>query len=228
MDPITLSLLGVGAIGSIAGMFKKTPKTTVPTLDDLKRANPDLYNELQSIRSMSKEYERLYSQRTKGATAQEMNQVQDARSANQAQLSNRGLVGSSAGQQLAADFEGRMNNQIQDRLSQEQLALLGAQQQSKQAYLQAQQAALNPYMQAQQANNQAQMANDQAQNQFFGGLVNGGLGMYGTQMLADTYAPRGGGFNTFMPQTPAFQAPQFGASMPYQAPRYSLGVPGGF
>lgn len=187
MDPLTLSLLGIGLGGSLIGALKGTPKTTVPTLDDLKRANPDLYNELQSIRSMSKEYERLYSQRTKGATAQEMNQVQDARSANQAQLSNRGLVGSSAGQQLAADFEGRMNSQIQDRISQEQLALLGAQQQSKMNYLNAQNAALNPYAQAQQANNQAQMANDAAQNQFFGGLVNAGFGMYGANQLADAY-----------------------------------------
>ncbi len=197
MDPLTylsLGSLGTGLIGGLAGLFKDNPEVEVPTMDLLRENNPALFDELQRLRSLSSEYDRLYAQRQRGATTNERLEMDDARRSNSAMLANRNLIGSSAGQQLQADFDNRMQAALAQRVAQDQERLMAQRQQSQLAYLQAQQAALQPYSQAQAANAQAQAAENASQNQFFSGLFNSGLGLLGTQyfMGQDPFASRGG------------------------------------
>lgn len=185
MDPLSLGLMGIGGIGSLVGMF--TGNDDAPTYADinLQRDNPDLWRELQQLQAMSKEYERLYARRQMGPTAQEKAQAEQGRSRNEEQLATRGMLGSSTGNRLQADYNAQIMNAIQQRAFQEQQQLLAAQMQAKQAYAQQFGQAQQGALQAAMGQFQNKQQGHQAQNQFFGGLFNAGVGMMGNQMYAD-------------------------------------------
>lgn len=176
-------MAGAGAGGALAGLFSGSSDVPNYSDIDLKKDNPELWKQLQELKALTSEYERLYSQRRQGQTAAEKIQVEDSRSQLKDQLSNRGLVGSSAGAGMMGDYEARLQAAIAERAFQEEQQLLAALQNSRASYMNmltgGQQMAMQPMM----AEYGAQMGEDQARNQFFSGLFNSGLNLYASKNL---------------------------------------------
>jgi hypothetical protein len=186
LDPITASLLATGAIGTLYGMSKKTPQYQAPTLDDLRRQNPELYGEFMATLRNARIMDDMAARR-QGLTAAQMAALDDITSQVNEQLANRGLVGSSAGAQLVADARSRaMANLLQQAFQERMNLMQGAQQTRGNAFNMFHQATA-PIGQANQMNIQNQMANDAARNQFFSNLLAAGANMYGTQKMIGAY-----------------------------------------
>jgi hypothetical protein len=179
---------GLGLVGGLANMFRGSPQFNAPTLDSLRRQNPELYNALMDIRRQSAVYEQMASQR-QGVSPLQRQMMADQGSQINQQMANRGLVGSSAGTQMQADARSRMMNQALQQAFQERQALMGASQGANQAFLGGFGQAVAPQMQQEMARYQQEMGNRQAQNQFFSGLVGGGLNLYGTDMMLNRRLP---------------------------------------
>lgn len=188
MDPLTIGTLGIGALGSLGGLFSSAP--AVPTYRDvnLARQNPDLWKQLQELQTMSAELDKQYKNRQQGATAGEMANIAQARGQAYERQGNQGLIGSSAGSSMMGRQEAEMQNALQQRIRQEQQALLAQAMQGRQAYASALQSAQQQQLAALQAQQQQAMGEQQSRNQFFGGIMNSGLGMYGTDRYLDRMA----------------------------------------
>jgi hypothetical protein len=175
----------IGAIGTLKGMMDKPPG--VPSLSDadLKRQNPSLWQELQELKAINLELDRLYNQRSSGANAGEIAQMAEARSKAYERQGNLGLIGSSAGAEMMGAQEAQMQNAVQERIARERQNLLGQRMQGRQAYAGMYQNAMAPVMAQANYRHQDQLAEMQARNQFFSGLLNTGANLYGQQMRAD-------------------------------------------
>lgn len=174
-DPITIGALAIGGLGSLAQMFKDSPEYSLPSLEALSRSNPELYDQLMQIKYMSEQASNQADR--SGITAAEKIQMQDAQSNLRSQQGNRGLAGSSVASAQQADMANRMMAQQQERALREEMARRGQAAQLAGQFT-------NQYMgiaqpQAQSMYNQ-DLAEQQARGQFFSGLLNSGLNMYGT------------------------------------------------
>lgn len=178
--------IAIGVAGALKNMFSKGPH--VPTLADinLQRDNPELWKELENLRAMTGEMERMYGERRQGATSGEMAGQAKARSSMNEQLGNLGLVGSSAGASAMGAFEAQQQDALQQRIFQEQMALMQAQQQAQQNYIQSFDNAQRTALGVGQSQVQDHRQEQQGQNQFFGGLVNAGMNLYGTNQYLNT------------------------------------------
>lgn len=191
MDPVTigLGLSAVGALGGLAGMFKKTPKYNAPTLSELKKQNPELYDQLMSIQRQARIFEQMADKR-QGIPPLQSQMMSDQSSQIMEQMANRGLVGSSAGAQMQADARSRMMNQALEQAFRERMGLQNAALGANQAFLGGFNQATAPIGQANQINMQNQMAADAARNQFFSGLMGSGMNLYGTGQYMDALQTR--------------------------------------
>lgn len=188
MDPLSLGLLGVGAAGSLFGMFKGSPKLERP---NLARDNPELWAQLEELKAQREELDRLYDQRRQGATAGEIAGMAQARSEMGEKMGNLGLVGSSAGAQMMGGYDAKLIDGLYDRIFREQQALMQARQQAQGNYLNAYSGAYGNEASFLNGQAQAQAAEDMARNQFFGGLVNSGMSLYGNNQYLDAMKSMG-------------------------------------
>lgn len=185
MDPITIGSLGVGALGSLAGIFRHDPQYTSPTFNDvhLERDNPELWQELQNLNGVVTQLQKAYDSRRAGLTPLEQGQLNEERSGIQSREANQGLLGSSAGMAAEGDIMSRAHNAADQRAQMESNALLQQLMSGRQGYLQAfggaQNADLARMVDQAKTRYNAQVGNNQAQNQFFSGILNGGMGLYG-------------------------------------------------
>lgn len=225
MEPISMGLMAAGALGGLAGMFRKTPKFDAPTLDTLRRQNPELYAEFMATLRDARMMSDMAAQRQGLSSAQQAS-LQDTTSQINQQLANRGLVGSSAGTQLSADARSRaMGNLLQQAL-QERMSLMQGAGQARGNAAQLFQQGVAPAMQASQMNTQAKMANDAAMNQFFSGLLGAGANMYATNQLFPVSSPTGGVMANPVNQSvmqPWSPGVQYGQSYQPFRPQFSFG-----
>jgi len=180
--------MGVGAAGSLANMFRKSPQYSAPTMEMLRRQNPELYQALMAMRRQSEIFGQMADAR-QGITPLQQQLMGQQQSQIMQQMANRGLVGSSAGTQMQADARARMMNQALAQAMQERQALMGAQLGANQAFIGSTSQAMAPLQQQQQMQLQQDLANRQAQNQFFSGLMGGGMNLYGTNMMLNSKLP---------------------------------------
>jgi uncharacterized membrane protein len=206
-------------------MLRKTPKFEAPTLDTLRRQNPELYAEFMSTLRDARRMSDMAAQRQGLSSAQQAS-LQDTTSQINQQLANRGLVGSSAGTQLSADARSRaMGNLLQQAL-QERMGLMQGAQQARGNAASLFQQGTAPAAQAGQMNVQAQMANDAAMNQFFSGLLGAGANMYATNQLFPVSSPTGGVMANPVNQSvmqPWNGGVQYGQSYQPFRPQFNLG-----
>lgn len=185
MDPITLGSLAVGGIGALKGLFKHDPVYNSPHFADvnLERENPELWQELQNLNAVVAQMQSAYDARKSGLNSMERGQLNEGRSNLDARLSNQGLLGTSAGMALESDLNNRAFTAANDRSDSQANALLAQLLSARHGYLgafgSAQNALLNNKQDEAKTRYGAGQAEDQAQNQFFSGLFNAGLGLYG-------------------------------------------------
>jgi len=175
-----------GAAGGLLGIFAGSGDGPSLADVDLQRDNPDLWRELQQLQAMSMQYERLYAQRRMGPTAQERSQVQEGRGRMEEQQATLGMAGSSTGSRIMGEYNNQAMAAIQQRAFQEQQQLLAAQMQSKQMYAQQLAQGQQNALQSKMGQFQNQQQNSADRNQFMSGLVNAGIGMYGTNQYIDS------------------------------------------
>lgn len=182
------TVIGAGVGGVLGGMFDSSPDA--PTFSDinLQTANPALYAELMKESALADQATALYNQRMQGPTFAEKAQVSDQQSQLAHQLAARGALGSSVGANQQSDVGARLNSQLAKEAFQQQQALLQQAQQAHAQYTQMYAQAQNQVMQPQLLNYQNAMGQQQAGNQFYSGLLNGGMQLYGNQQNAQTMA----------------------------------------
>lgn len=230
------AMIGYGAGGALGGMLGDDAYSAPSFADiDLASANPQLWAELQRMNATVGEAERLYNARRQGPTEMEMRNYGQARSNLQDQQAYQGLLGTSAGLSNEADVDSRLQASIRERAFQEEQALLqnlGSQRsQYAQAVMNAQNQVMNPQMQASQMNFQQQQDNNASKNQFYSGMFNAGLGMYGNEqnmarMDAQMAKQQSMYPSVYQPNYNPYGAPP-AASSPQYGYNYSSGVPGG-
>ena len=181
------TMAGAAIGGGAGGLFDSNdvgPYRSPSFADiDLAKENPELYAELMKVSAAADQAQRLYDQRNRGMNEMEVQQLAAGRANMSNNLANRGLLGTSAGLAAETGAEGQIRAQIAARAFQEQQALAQAAQQAHQGlfqdYMQAQNQVMNPMHQAAQANWENQNAINQGNNQFYGGLINGGMSLAG-------------------------------------------------
>jgi hypothetical protein len=228
MLPLAVGLIAAGGAGTAYGLMKKPAQYNSPNYDDidLARDNPLLYAELQKYEQIGNELEAQYNQRRTGPSNSEMRMFDDAQAQQNNQLQARGSLGGSTALLASRDLHDNFQNQVMQRAFQEQqqmLAQLSAQRaQQAQLYGNAQNSVMQNLSQQAMADYQGKMAQDQARNQFFSGLMGGGMGLMGSGMQANAV-----GKNTaaLQQQQGAYQGVPQGPN-PYQPapmPSYQFG-----
>ncbi len=177
-----------GALGgAVGGLFDESdvgPYKSPSFSDiDLAKENPELYAELMKVSAAADEAQALYDQRNRGMSNLEAQQYASAKSNSEARLANQGLLGTSAGSSAQAGVEQQVLAQIAARAVQEQQALAQNNQAAHSAlfqdYMAAQNQVVNPMQNAAYANWQNANQIHQGNNQFYGGLINGGMALAG-------------------------------------------------
>lgn len=179
------AVAGAGVGGAIGGQFDKKTKYKSPSFADidLARDNPQLYAQLMKQEEILAQYEALYNQRSTGPSLSEQRMRDQSLDAMRGQAASRGMLGGSTSFLNEMDFGERYNDQIAQRIFQEQQALLGARaaQQGNLVglYGNAQNNIMNNMNQQSMTDYNQKMAEDMARNQFYASLMQGGAQMYG-------------------------------------------------
>jgi hypothetical protein len=167
-----------GGLGALAGLFAGNDKeVTSPLFSDinLQTENPELYNQLQQYKASLDQYQKLYNARAGGILPSEKRAMDQQASSVAEQQAGLGILGSSQGNRQQAEANAILRDQIAQRAFQEQQGMAGqlASMQGNQYNMtnQALQQAMNARMG--QFNNQ--QADLQSSNQFYGGMLTGGL-----------------------------------------------------
>lgn len=230
MDPLTIGLVsgGIGLLGSLFG-GGDDPQYTLPRLEELRKTNPDLYDQLMQIKYMSEQARNQAAR--EGITAAERFQMDDARSGLRSQQSNRGLAGSSAAVSQQAELANRMAAAQAERALREEMARRSEAANLAGSYLNAYRGIAAPMADARYRQD---LSNQQARSNFFGGMLQTGIGMLGQDAYLDrlgsVMSPASGGGGT---NPAAIDAMAQAATKPwnppvqlsYQNARGSMGLP---
>lgn len=238
------AMIGAGIGGSLGGMLKPREKYKSPSFADidLARDNPALFAELQKYEQLGSRLEALYNQRRTGPSAAEQRMKEGALQDQRQNMASRGLLGGSTSMLAEQDLNRRFQEDVMARSAAEQQALMGqllAQRQNQIGLMSgAQNAIMGNLGQEAMTDYNSRVANDQARNQFFMGLAQGGMGLYGANQQANAmnantaalaaqrqaYAgvPQAGAYAPppVLMQQPAYQMPAFGSSSPYYGRGY--------
>lgn len=170
---------------------------------DLKNENPELYQELLKMRLQANEAEKMYNARRQGMTDLEQRELGQDRSHQEQVLANQGLLGTSVGNDMAADYDAKLRGSIAERALREQQALYSNMVSARQNEIGDFRQAQNDIVQAKtgkaQTNFAANRENQAAQNQFISGVVGGAANLYGNyqnqnqnqQLMDQLYARQG-------------------------------------
>jgi hypothetical protein len=244
MLPLAIGLMAVGGAGMAYGMMKGRQKYNSPNYNDIDLAkdNPALYAELMKYQQMVQAQEALYNQRGTGPTMSEerarSQQLADMRSS----LAARGSLGGSTEFLAQQDLNARFQDEVAQRTFQQQQAMMQQLAAMKgnqyNMYAQAQGDIMNKLTNEAMMDYQSRQAQDQARNQFFSGLMSGGMGLYGAKIGADASTKNAAilaaqnaryqGVPTYQPNPaphllplyPTYQQPQQ-SPMQYQYGQYS-------